>query len=235
MSTVLIIGASRGLGLEFARAYAAEGWRVIATCRRPDTATELNQFSGNIVIRAMDITQPEQIKAVAGEFVGQPLDLLINNAGIHGPRDARGTFGDVDVDAWIEVLKTNTIGPIKVTEAFLPQLQAGNLKKLVFISSRAGSITERGALPHQKTGGPYIYRTSKAALNAAAKAIAFDLRPQGISVMVLHPGWVKTETGGWDAPGDAATNVAALRKIIERCTPADNGVFLNVDGTIIPW
>lgn len=235
MPTVLITGASRGLGLEFVRQYAAAGWNVIATCRQPATATELARVPGLVTIRALDVAQPEQIKTLARELAGTALDLLINNAGIHGPRDARGTFGDIDVEEWTKVMQVNAFGPMKVTEAFLPHLRAGMGKKLVFITSRAGSISERGSKPHMKRGGPYIYRTSKAAANAVAKAVAFDLQPEGIAVAVLHPGWVKTETGGWDAPGDAATSVSQLRKLIEAATTADNGVFRNVDGTIIPW
>jgi NAD(P)-dependent dehydrogenase (short-subunit alcohol dehydrogenase family) len=233
MPTVLITGASRGLGLEFARQYAADGWTVLATCRDPAAATELRALP--VRTYALDVTQPQQIRALARQLAAEPIDVLINNAGTHGPRDARGTFGDVDVEAWIEVLRVNTIGPMKVTEAFLPHVRAGQAKKIVFITSRAGSITERGALPHMKRGGPYIYRTSKAAANAVAKAIAFDLQPEGIAVVVLHPGWVRTETGGWDAPGQPADSVRAMRRLIEAATPADNGLFRNVDGSIIPW
>lgn len=235
MPTVLITGAARGLGLEFARQYAAEGWNVIATCRDPSSATQLRQVAGAVRVEAMDVAEPAQIKALAQKLAGVALDVLINNAGTHGPRDARGTFGDVDVEEWMRVMRVNAFGPMKVTEAFLPHVRAGRLKKIVFITSRAGSISERGALPHMKRGGPYIYRTSKAAANAVAKAIAFDLQPEGIAVVVLHPGWVRTETGGWEAPGDPADSVRALRGLIAAATPADNGVFRNVDGAIIPW
>ncbi len=235
MSTVLITGASRGLGLEFVRAYAADGWKVIATCRHPEKATDLKRVLGEVLIREMDVTRADQIQAVAREFSTQPIDIVINNAGVHGPRDASSTFGNIDMEAWMETMRVNTMGPVKVAEAFLPHLKAGGQKKLVFISSRAGSIAERGSLPHHKPGGPYIYRSSKAALNAVAKAMGFDLRADGISVVVLHPGWVKTETGGWDAPGDVVSSVAAMRKIIRDATPADNGVFRNVDGAVIPW
>ncbi|MCF7762494.1 MAG: SDR family oxidoreductase [Verrucomicrobia bacterium] len=235
MPDVLITGTSSGLGLEFVRSMAAEGWRIIATCRNPSDALALKGVGGDIRIRPMDVSRTEQIRAVAGEFSGVPLDMVINNAGTHGPRDASGTFGDIDVEAWIEVLRVNAIGPAKVAEAFLPNIRLGRMKKLVFVTSRAGSISERGSLPHMRRGGPYIYRTSKAAANAAAKAIAYDLQPEGISVVVLHPGWVKTETGGWDAPGDPAISVAGMRKVIDSASPADNGIFRNVDGAPIPW
>jgi NAD(P)-dependent dehydrogenase (short-subunit alcohol dehydrogenase family) len=235
MPTVLITGCSSGFGLEFARAYAAEGWKVIATCRAPGRAADLKSLAGDVLIRGMDVTKLDQVMALAGELVDVPIDLLINNAGMLGPRDARGTFGDMDVEAWVEVLRVNAIAPLKVTEAFLPHVKAGALKKIVFMSSRAGSITERGSQPHHKPGGPYAYRTSKAALNAVAKAISFDLRPQGISVIILHPGWARTQTGGMDSPHPPAATVPALRQLIERASPADNGTFWNYDGTVIPW
>ena len=235
MPTVLITGANRGLGLEFTRQYAADGWKVIATCRNPEAAVDLKRMPGNILICAVDIAQKTQIRAIADELATLPIDVLINNAGVHGPRDASSSFGDVDVIAWLEVMHVNAMAPMKVTEAFLPQVQASRQKKIVFISSRAGSIAERGSLPHHKPGGPYIYRTSKAALNAVAKGLGFDLCPHGISVIVLHPGWVKTETGGWDAPGDTATSVAGMRQVISQASPTDNGIFRNYDGTAIPW
>lgn len=235
MPTVLITGASRGLGLEFARAYLSDGWTVIATCRRPDTATDLRNLSGDVRIHSLDITDMDRLQALAGELATVPIDVLLNNAGMHGPRDARGTFGNVDIAAWLEVMRANAIAPLKVAEAFLPQVLASAQKKIVFISSRAGSIAERGSLPHHRPGGPYIYRSSKSALNAVAKALAFDLRPRGVAVIVLHPGWVKTETGGWDAPMDAGSSVAAMRAVISHAGPSENGVFRNFDGSVIPW
>src|SRR5258708_5116538 len=177
MPTVLITGCSSGLGLEFVRAYAAAGWKVVATCRDLNHAVNLKTMAGDILIRAMDVTQVEQIKAVAGDMADVPIDMLINNAGTHGPRDARGSFGEMDVEAWMTLMRVNAMGPLKVTEAFLPHIRAGAQKKIVFIASRAGSISERGSQPYHKPGGPYAYRTSKAALNAAAKAIGCDLRP----------------------------------------------------------
>lgn len=235
MPTVFITGSSRGLGLEFARSYAREGWRVIATCRDPSAAHDLKTVSGDVRIHALDITDTGSAKALAAELAGEPIDVLINNAGIHGHRDAKASFGDIDVEAWVEVFRVNAVAPLKVTEAFLPNVLAGKEKKIVFISSRAGSIAERGSLPHHKTGGPYAYRSSKSALNCVAKALAFDLRGQGVTVVILHPGWVKTETGGWDAPMDPSASVAGMRQVIGSSTPSDNGVFRNFDGALIPW
>lgn len=235
MSTILITGSNRGIGLAFCRAYSELGWEVVATCRNPDNATDLKQLSGKITILPLDVTSGKSIAALVDTLKEKPIDILVNNAAIHGPRDASGTFGKIDLDAWMEVMKVNAMAPIKLTEALLPNVLQSAQKKLVFISSMAGSISLRGSQPHHKTGGPYIYRTSKAALNAAVKAIGFDLRAQGVSVVALHPGWVKTETGGWDAPGDPSESVAAMLPLIDAATPEGNGVFLNVDGTVIGW
>ncbi len=235
MSTILITGSNRGIGLAFCRAYSELGWEVVATCRNPDSATDLKQLSGKVTILPLDVTSGKSIAALADTLKEKPIDILVNNAAIHGPRDASGTFGKIDLDAWMEVMKVNAMAPIKLTEALLPNVLQSAQKKLVFISSMAGSISLRGSQPHHKQGGPYIYRTSKAALNAAVKAIGFDLRAQGVSVVALHPGWVKTETGGWDAPGDPSESVAAMLPLIDAATPEGNGVFLNVDGTVIGW
>jgi NAD(P)-dependent dehydrogenase (short-subunit alcohol dehydrogenase family) len=235
MSTILITGSNRGIGLSFCRAYSELGWEVVATCRNPDSATDLKQLSGKITILPLDVTSGKSIAALAASVKGKSIDILVNNAAIHGPRDASGTFGEIDLDVWIEVMKVNTMAPIKVTEALLPNVVQSAQKKLVFISSMAGSISLRGSQSHHRTGGPYIYRTSKAALNAAVKAIGFDLRAEGVSVVALHPGWVKTETGGWDAPGSPEESVEAMVKLIESSTPEANGIFLNVDGSVIGW
>lgn len=232
---MFITGASSGLGLEFARQYAAEGWKVIATSRGSRSFDAVGKLTGEVVIRKLDITDDSQIKALADEFRDEPVDVLLNNAAIHGPRDERASFGSLDVTAWLEVLRVNTIAPMKVTEAFLPHVQAGGQKKVVFVSSRAGSIAERGRLPHHRHGGPYTYRSSKAALNAAVKSLAFDLAPMGISVVTMHPGWVRTEMGGAEAGLDQETSVAGMRHVISQSSVFEGGIFKNYDGTVIPW
>jgi NAD(P)-dependent dehydrogenase (short-subunit alcohol dehydrogenase family) len=235
MPTVLITGASTGLGLEFASQYGADGWRVIATCRHPESAASLKALPGDILLRPMDITNSGEVNAVAAEFEASPIDVLLNNAAIHGPRTARASFGELDVDIWLEVMRVNAMAPMKVTEAFLRHVTAGDQRKLVFVSSRAGSIAERGFQPYHQPGGTYIYRSSKAALNAAAKSLAFDLAPKGFSVVVLHPGFVKTEMGGAEATIKKEASVAGMREVILRSTPADSFNFRNYDGAVIPW
>lgn len=235
MKSVLITGANRGIGLAFAEAYVRRDWKVYAACRDIVKGDHLKALGENVEVVTLDVTDSASIEALAESLEGNPLDVLINNAAVHGPRDASGTFGSIDTEAWVEVLRVNAIGPVKVAEAFLPNVLMGGDKKMVFISSMAGSISLRGSQPHHRTGGPYIYRTSKAALNAAVKAIGYDLRAKGVSVVTLHPGWVKTGTGGWDAPGEPSESVAAMLPLIDAATPEGNGVFLNVDGTVIGW
>jgi NAD(P)-dependent dehydrogenase (short-subunit alcohol dehydrogenase family) len=235
MPSILVTGANRGIGLAFCHAYSQMGWELIAGCRKPEEAKDVKKIPGKVNILPLDVTCEKSIAAAVTTLRGQPIDILINNAAIHGPRDASGTFGAIDVNAWVEVMRVNAMAPVKVAEAFLPNLLNSVQKKMVFISSMAGSISLRGSQPHHKTGGPYIYRTSKAALNAAVKAIGFDLRAEGVSVVALHPGWVKTETGGWDAPGSPEESVEAMVKLIEASTPEGNGIFLNVDGSVIGW
>jgi len=234
LPTVLITGASRGLGLEFARQYASDGWRVIATCRRADLPGELKEISGDINVREMDITDTDQVTEVANYFRGVAIDVLLNNAGITGPDDQSVTFGDLDITTWHAVMGVNAMAPLKVAEAFLDNVKASEQKTVVFVSSRASSISERGYLPHHQPGGSYIFRSSKAALNSAAKNLSFDLVPSGVKVLVLSPGWVKTDAGGPNAEIDPCTSVRGMRRQIADI-PATAGQFRNYDGQVIPW
>lgn len=235
MPAVLITGSSRGIGLAFCRMYSELGWEVFATCRNPQSANELQHLSGNVSILPLDITSGKSIAALADTVKGKPIDIVVNNAAIHGPRDASGTFGKIDLDAWMEVMKVNAMAPIKVTEALLPNVLQSVQKKLVFISSMAGSISFRGSQPHHKPGGPYIYRTSKAALNASVKSIAFDLQSKGVSVIALNPGWVRTGMSEGHAQMSPDTSVKRMLEVIKNLTIKSSGSFLSYDGTIIPW
>ncbi|MDD2751877.1 MAG: SDR family oxidoreductase [Candidatus Omnitrophica bacterium] len=235
MPTVFITGANRGLGLEFARQYASDGWKVIATCRNPHKARQLQKINGQLIIRPLDITDCSQIKSLAKELRGYPIDVLINNAAVHGPRDASATFGNINIPAWLETMRTNLVAPFKVTEAFLKQIKSGKRKIIVFISSRAASVNERGKLKHHRTGGSYIYRSSKAALNAVAKSLAFDLCAEKIGVLVLHPGWVRTDMGTEEAWIDKETSVSGMRRVIEEFKLKKSGSFLAYNGKNIPW
>lgn len=235
MPTVLITGANRGLGLEFAKQYGLDGWKVIATCRKPHAAKELKNITGNIDILRMDIENPNQIARVASTLKAVAIDLIINNAGATGSGDETTTFGDIDVEAWLNLIRLNTISPLKVTEAFINNIKSSRWKMIVFVSSRSGSITERGTLPHHSRGGNYSYRSSKAALNALAKSLAFDLLPIGIGVLVLHPGWVRSGAGDPEAPLNIKTSVTGMRNVISGFTPTQTGSFINHNGECIPW
>lgn len=221
MPTVLITGASRGIGREFARQYEAGGWRVIATCRDP------SKYDLEGEVYRLDVTDPDSVAALHRELKGEAIDLLINNAGIYGPRGLE--FGSLDYGAWEEVLRTNVLGPMRVAEAIANQVAASEKKKMVFISSKVGSIADNSS------GGSYIYRSSKTALNMAVKSLSLDLSGKGVICVLLHPGWVQTDMGGASAPIDAATSVAGMRAVIDRAGAADSGRYFNYDGNELPW
>ena len=232
MKTVMITGANRGIGLEFSRQYAADGWRVIACSRDPDKSEALNrladQYPDLIMIYALDVADHVQIDDLAQALVNESIDLLINNAGIYPDSDTGG-FGHTDYVKWMQAFRINTMAPLKVTEAFYNQVARSNHKTIATVSSLMGSIADNGS------GGSYLYRSSKAAVNMVVKCLAVDLKPAGITAVVLHPGWVKTDMGGPDAMITAAQSVSGMRHVIGRLTLADSGKFYGYDGQDIPW
>ncbi|MBT5414492.1 MAG: SDR family oxidoreductase [Rhodospirillaceae bacterium] len=227
MPTAMVTGANRGIGLEFARQYAADGWRVIATCRNPDGADDLKSLPGDVTIQAMDVGDPASIRAARKAIGDAPIDALINNAGLLGGREQ--DFGKTDYDTMAEVLRVNVIGPLAVAEAFVGNLEAGEGKRLATVSSRIGSIGENGS------GGRYIYRPSKAGVNAVMKSVALDLAGRGIHVAILHPGHVRTDMGGPKAPVSPEDSVRGMRAVIDGLTLETSGQFFNYDGTEIAW
>ncbi len=227
MPTCLITGSNRGLGLEFAKQYAADDWKVIATCRRPDAAEALAALQGNIQIYPLDVTDFARVEQLARKLSGEAIDLLINNAGVYGPRV--GTCNTVDYSAWCEVLRANTMAPLKMSAAFLDHLMRGRQRKIVTISSKMGSMADN------TSGGVYAYRSSKAAVNAVMKSLSVDLRDQDFIVAVLNPGWVQTDLGGPGATIDCFESVAGMRDVIHNLRIEDSGRFLHYDGTDIPW
>lgn len=227
MPTCLITGASRGIGLEFTKQYAAEGWTVLATCRRPEQAQALAQLQGDIRLERLDVSDFARIEYLARKLDRLPIDLLINNAGIYGPRIT--PYDSVDYAAWAEVLRVNVMAPLKVTAVFSDSLARSNLRTAVAISSLMGSVADN------TSGGSYIYRSSKAALHAVVRSLSIDLRPKQIIVGALHPGWVRTDMGGSAAPLEPFESVAGMREVIARLTPRDSGCFYNYDGDELPW
>lgn len=227
MPTVLITGANRGLGLLFASQYAADGWRVIATCRNPQDASALQAVARNIEIHTLNVTDNEGIEGLATKYIGVPIDLLLNNAGVIGPD--HHSFGDVDYAGWMDAFRTNAMAPLKMAECFVDNVAASDRKLIVSISSKLGSMSDN------TDGGHYIYRSSKAALNAVHKSMTNDLASRGIASVIFHPGWARTDMGGPGAPVDPAESVASIRAIIDGLEIGDSGRFINYDGEPIDW
>ncbi len=225
---VLITGANRGIGLEFARQYAADGWSVLACCREPQTARELQALASthsNVRIFALDIANFAQIDALALQLKDEAIDVLINNAGIY----PHSTFGDTNYDDWAKAFKINAMASLKVAEAFVQHITRGRLKKIASLTSKMGSIDDN------TSGESYIYRTSKTALNMVMKSLSIDLKPYGISVVTLHPGWVQTNMGGPNALISTQTSVAGMRKLIENLNLNNTGKFVAYDGQEVVW
>jgi NAD(P)-dependent dehydrogenase (short-subunit alcohol dehydrogenase family) len=231
MTTVLITGANRGLGLEFCKQYAQDGWQVIACCREVSAATALAHLASDyptISIYALDMSDFSQLEQLALKLEGTPIDVLINNAGVYGDTAGHG-FGHLDYQTWQQTMNVNVLSAVKMSEVFLSHLQRSSHKKIVAISSLMGSMADNGS------GGSIIYRSSKAALNAAMKSISIDIRAKEIAVLILHPGWVKTDMGGSNAPMEMTDSIKAMRKTIASFTLAQTGQFLRYDGKPLPW
>ncbi len=229
---MLITGANRGIGLEFVRQYAEAGWQVYATCRKPENAKALNRLAeehgGSVSVRALDVGNFSQIHQLAKQLSGVAIDLLVNNAGIY-KRDYAGSSGGVDEQAWIESFRINSIAPLKMTEAFMQNIARSQLKRIANITSKMGSVDDN------TSGGRYLYRSSKAALNMITKSLSIDLAPQGILVALLNPGWVRTDMGGPNGLISVEQSVTGMRKVIDKLTPATSGKFYAYDGQEILW
>jgi NAD(P)-dependent dehydrogenase (short-subunit alcohol dehydrogenase family) len=232
VKTALITGANRGIGLEFCRQYAAEGWRVLACSRYPEKSDALNNLAaGNpelIKVHALDVADHVEINRLAQVLADESIDLLINNAGIYPDSDKSG-FGHTDYAEWMQAFRINTMAPLMMSEAFAAQIARGKQKTIVTISSKMGSIADNSG------GGSYLYRSSKAAVNMVVKSLAIDLKPLGITAVVFHPGWVKTDMGGPNAMISAEQSVSGIRQVISGLSPADSGKFFGYDGQVIPW
>ncbi|NBC31635.1 MAG: SDR family NAD(P)-dependent oxidoreductase [Alphaproteobacteria bacterium] len=227
MPTILITGAGRGIGFEFARQYSEAGWTVIATVRSPDSIPMVESLGGGVQVALLNVADPASVAILCERMRGTALDMLINNAGLYGPRSPQ--IGAVPYAAWQEVLDTNVMGAMRVTEAFLPHLRAGERKTIVAMTSKMGSMADN------TSGGQYIYRSSKAALNAVFRSLALDLAPEGFLVSILHPGWVRTDMGGPRALIDVHESVTGLRRVIEGLTPDESGRWFDYAGREIPW
>lgn len=225
---VLITGTNRGIGLEMTKQYAADGWQVVACCRDPQSAAELQALASNhqnIKIMALDVANFSQIDALALQLKGQKIDVLINNAGVY----PESSLSNVDFDDWTTAFKINTMAPLKMVQAFTQHVATSQLKKIATLSSKMGSLDDN------TSGGGYIYRSSKCAVNMVMKNLSIDLKQYGIAVITLHPGWVQTDMGGPNGLIDTQTSVTGLRKAIAQLSMTNSGKFIAFDGKEIAW
>ena len=225
---VLITGANRGIGLEFCEQYVADGWNVIACCRKPADASELSELAlqhNNLQIVSLDVSDFAQIDALALQLKDEKIDVLINSAGVY----ARGKFGDINYDEWAESFKINSMALLKMAEAFVAHVAKSQLKKMAVLTSKMGSIDDN------TSGESYIYRSSKTAVNMVMKNLSIDLKPYGISVVTLHPGWVQTDMGGPNGLISVQKSVTGLRRVIEDLSLETTGQFVDYAGKAINW
>ena len=222
--TVLVTGANRGIGLELVRQMRARGHQVIGTARKPEQAIELKETGARVV--QLDVIDSNSIRVMAQQLQGQRIDLLINNAGMLG-HNAQ-SFAETDFDQVLATFDVNSLGPMRVTQALLPNILAGSGKTVIQISSTMGSIANN-------SGGYYGYRASKAALNMLNSSLALELADNGITSVVMHPGWVQTRLGGENAAITVEDSVTGMMQVIAGLGPEDSGRFLDYQGKELPW
>ena len=231
MNNVFITGTNRGLGLELVKQYLNRGEKVFATCRDSSKSVELESLrksaDGNLEIIELNLFSDESINQVSKAIDDQPIDLFINNAGMMGTRNI--PLGAVSGSIWAEVFRVNTIAPLLLAQALLANIEKGQEKKMIFISSRVGSIQENSG------GSMYSYRSSKTALNQVVKSLSVDLFDSNICAVALHPGWVLTDMGGPNALIDVKTSVSGMISVIEKLLLSDTGKFFNYDRSHIYW
>ena len=221
MATAVITGGNRGLGLEMAKQYAAAGWDVIGTAREPEKAEELNAID-KVTVMQLDAAEDTSIKKFAEQLGDRPVDLFINNAGIYGP-------SELDREQWLDLFNVNVVGPVKLATALKDNLARSQTRKMVVISSQVGSIAEN------ETGSMMYYRTSKAAVNQAWHSLAQQWLDDGLTLAMLHPGWVQTDMGGENADLTPPESVEGMRAVIDGLTHDQNGKFYDYSGREIPW
>jgi len=230
MSTILITGAGRGIGLALVEAFAARDDRVIATVRDParldGLAAVMAQYPDHVEVHRLEVTDPASIAALAARLADRPIDVLINNAGSLGP--ARQSSLDMDFEGWLDTFRVNTLAPLAVAQALLPNLRLGEHPKILTISSGMGSMA---SLQSDRLA----YRSSKAAVNKVMQGLGTDLQGEGIAVSVCHPGWVKTDMGGAEADISPEMSATGITRIVDHMSLSRSPAFHVWDGGFMPW
>ena len=229
-NTILITGSARGIGFELARQYSEAGWRVFATTRSPDKAEQLNVLAfsiENLTVHQMDVGDEQSVAALAAELKGQPIDVLLNNAGVFGGLETQ-TFQKMDYDNWAAEFNVMAMGPFRVIQALLPNVLAGEQKKIVTLSSQVSAHAYDHLIG-------YSYASAKAAVNRLMTGLAEELKKDSVIVVPMHPGWVKTEMAGDVADIEPSESAEGIRQVISGMTIVDTGTFLKWDGDIHPW
>ena len=229
MPHALITGANRGLGLEHVSQLLKREWTISAAVRDPESADALKALDpgdGRLEILPYDASDLNAAKALKEKVTG-PLDILFANAGVMGPKAQ--SFGEAANDEFLDTFRINTLAPLALAEAFADQVAQSQLKVIALQSSRMGSIADNDS------GGRYAYRASKAALNAVGKSLSIDLKDKGVVVLILHPGWVRTDMGGPNGLMTPSESVSAQLDLIARANPAMSGRFFHISGEDLPW
>jgi len=232
MPSILITGSNRGLGLEWVRQYAELGWRVYATCRHPLEAPELQDLAAQnrqVTIHRLDVTKIEEMNALSVELRKEPIDVLVNNAGVYLEKYRDVELNKICYEQWLYTFQVNTLGAVRMTRAFCEHVARSEKKLVVVISTHMASIADITA------PGAYYYRSTKAALNAVMEGITFELKPRGIGVLLLHPGWVQTRMGGEGTSLMPPESVKGMRALVDQFTLQQSGRFFRYDGIEMPW
>ena len=231
MKKILVTGANRGLGLGLVKKFLKNNEKVICTTRNISKSKELilckEKYNDNLEICELDLLDKDSPNILSNFLGNETIDLFINNAGVIG--HSAQHFKSVSLNHWLEVLKVNLIAPLLITQSIIKNIEKSSERKIYFISSKVGSIEDN------KSGGMYIYRSSKTALNQVVKSLSIDLKPLGISVISLHPGWVRTEMGGPNALISVEESVNGMVDVISNTSIINSGQFINYDGTRLPW
>jgi len=232
MNSILVTGSNRGLGLEWVRQYAREGWRVYATCRNPEQAEELQELAGQrdtVTVHRLDVADAEQLTALCHDIGDVAIDVLVNNAGVYHEQWGQDPLGQIKYKDWRHTFDVNTLGPMRVSEALVKHVTRSEKRLMVAITSHMGSIADISSAKD------YAYRSSKAALNAAMKGLSIEVNERGVGVLLLHPGWVRTRMGGDSAPLTTQESVNGMRKLVDNFNLSRSGKFYRYDGATIPW